>query len=85
MTWTIASTFADTAIVDKEIIEVMQKFGYCREAVFSVRLALDERLVNAVNHGKEDDPAKTIQIDFEIDEQRLVIEVQGQNPVIFPN
>ncbi|MFN3168914.1 MAG: ATP-binding protein [Phycisphaeraceae bacterium] len=77
--WTIPSTNAEAARVQQAIVEAIQQHGcYKREAVFAVRLALDEALVNAVKHGNQNDPDKFVQIDFDIDDERLVIEVEDQ-------
>ena len=83
--WTIPSTNAQAARVQQEIVEAIQQQGcYKREAVFAVRLALDEALVNAVKHGNQNDPNKTIHIDFKIDDQRLIVEVQDEGTGFAP-
>lgn len=82
--WTIPSTNAQAAAVQHQIVEAIQQHGYKREAVFAVRLALDEALVNAVRHGNQNDPTKSIHIDFEIDDQRLIVQVQDEGPGFVP-
>ena len=82
--WTIPNTNADAARVQAEVVEAIQQHGYKREAVFAVRLALDEALVNAVKHGNQNDPAKTILIDFEINDQRLIVQVEDQGTGFAP-
>lgn len=82
--WTIPSTNAHAADVQQAIIDAIQQRGYKREVVFAVRLALDEALVNAVKHGNENDPEKSVHIDFRIDDNRLVIEVQDEGPGFKP-
>ena len=82
--WTIPSTNADAARVQQEIVEAIQQHDYKREAVFAVRLALDEALVNAVKHGNQNDPTKSIHIDFQINDERLIIEVQDEGPGFTP-
>lgn len=82
--WTIPSTNAAAAQVQQQVVEAIQQFGYKREAVFAVRLALDEALVNAVKHGNQNDSDKTVQIDFEINDERLVIQVQDQGKGFLP-
>ena len=82
--WTIPSTNADAARVQAEIVDAIQRHGYKREAVFAVRLALDEALVNAVKHGNRNDPSKSVQVQFDINDERLVIEVQDEGPGFVP-
>lgn len=84
--WTIPSADAQATRVLQEIVEAVREHGsYRREAVFAVRLALDEALVNAVRHGNRNNPDKTIQVDFTIDDERLVIEVEDQGPGFAPS
>jgi len=83
--WTIPSVDAEGSKVLQEIVETIQSYEYKREAVFAVRLALDEALVNAVKHGNQGDPEKSVQIDFTIDEDRIVIEVEDRGPGFVPD
>lgn len=83
-TWTIPSTNAAAAQVQQEIVEAIERQGYKREAVFAVRLALDEALVNAVKHGNQNDPDKTVHIDFAIDDDRMVIQIEDEGPGFAP-
>ena len=82
--WTIPSTNPDAAKVQNEIIELIQDRGYKREAVFAVHLALAEALVNAVKHGNQNDDTKTVGIDFRIDDDGLVVEIEDQGPGFDP-
>lgn len=84
-TWTIPSTNAAAAQVQQEIVEAIQAQGYKREVVFAVRLALDEALVNAVKHGNQNDPDKTVIIDFKIDQDSMVIQIEDQGPGFVPD
>ena len=83
--WRIPSTNADAAAVQMQIVDAIESHGYKREVVFAVRLALDEALVNAVKHGNDGDPTKHITIDFRIDDESLVIEVQDDGPGFVPD
>lgn len=83
-TWTIPSTNADAAKVRQEIVEAIQHQNYQREAVFAVRLALDEALVNAVKHGNDSDPTKTVTVEFAIDEEQMVIQVEDEGQGFVP-
>lgn len=83
-TWTIPSTNADAAQVQQEIVHAIEQQDYKREAVFAVRLALDEALVNAVKHGNKNDPDKIVQVEFNIDADRMVIQIEDQGPGFVP-
>jgi len=82
--WTIPSTNAAAAQVQQEIVEAIEQQGYKREAVFAVRLALDEALVNAVKHGNANDPDKTVYVEFHINKDRMVIQIEDQGPGFAP-
>lgn len=84
-TWTIPSTNADAAIVQQEVVDAIEQQDYKREVVFAVRLALDEALVNAVKHGNGNDPNKTVTIEFTIDQDSIVIEIEDQGPGFVPD
>lgn len=83
-TWTIPSTNADAMAVQQQIVEAIEQQQYKREVVFAVRLALDEALVNAVKHGNGNDPDKTVTIEFSIDQDRLIVEIEDQGPGFVP-
>ncbi len=82
--WTIPSTNAAAAQVQQEIVEAIEQQDYKREAIFAVRLALDEALVNAVKHGNSNDSNKTVYVEFTINEDRMVIQVEDQGPGFLP-
>lgn len=84
-TWTIPSTNADAALVQQEIVEAIEQQDYKREVVFAVRLALDEALVNAVKHGNQNDSTKTVTVEFSIDQDSMVIEIEDQGPGFVPD
>jgi len=82
--WTIPSTNAAAAQVQQQIVDAIQNFGYKREAVFAVRLALDEALVNAVKHGNRGDESKKVKIEFNINDERLVVAIADEGKGFVP-
>lgn len=83
-TWSIPSTNAEAAKVQQEIIDAIEQQGYKREAVFAVRLALDEAMVNAVKHGNKSDPDKVVQVEFTLDDDSIVIQIEDQGQGFVP-
>ena len=83
-TWKIPSINTAAAEVMQEILDATKLHGYEREG-FAVRLALDEALVNAVKHGNQGDPDKTVHIKCNIDDERIVIQVEDQGPGFVPD
>ena len=77
---TIPSATAKGREIQEQIVGGMESRGYAPRDVFSVRLALEEALVNAIKHGNKMDPDKVVNVKWEIDEEhvRVVIEDQGE-------
>lgn len=83
--WTIPSTNAAAAQVQQEIVAAIEQQSYKLEVIFAVRLALDEALVNAVKHGNSGDSSKTVYVEFTINEDRMVIQIEDQGPGFVPD
>jgi len=62
----------------KQILEHVSLRGFGQEDQFAVHLALEEAFSNAVEHGNAGDRAKTVQIDYSIDDQRVEIRMTDQ-------
>ncbi len=60
------------------IISRVKAGGYSDDAVFAVKLALEEALINAIKHGNLDDPAKTVTIEYSVDVQQVRIAVTDE-------
>ena len=82
--WVIPSTLTDAVEVLKDIVAAVEKADYRREAVFAVRLALDEALANAVKHGNDNDPTKKVTVELDVNDERVVVSVQDQGPGFIP-
>ena len=82
--WVIPSTLTDAVEVLKDIVAAVEKADYRREAIFAVRLALDEALANAVKHGNDNDPTKKVTVELDVNDERVVVSVQDQGPGFIP-
>lgn len=58
---------------------------YPRDAVFQIRLALDEALTNALEHGNKFDASRHIAVDAQIDAEQFKIWVQDEGPGFDPD
>ena len=58
--------------------------GYPEGAMFAVRLAIEEAVVNAFRHGNRSDPAKVVFFRAVIDDARADFEVEDQGPGFDP-
>lgn len=57
---------------------------YPPDVVFQVRLAVDEALSNAFEHGNAEDPSKQIAVDVEVDAQQFRISIEDEGPGFDP-
>lgn len=60
------------------IVEDVERGGYSQQALFAIRLALDEALVNAVKHGNKLDPDKTVTVEYSVTPDAVTITVEDQ-------
>ena len=70
--------------VESEILQAVEKHQWDERAVFAVRLALEEALVNAIKHGNRMDPTKHVTVRYAVDAQRVFIEVEDEGPGFEP-
>ena len=64
--------------VQERIIQFLEELQYDERDVFGVRLAVEEALVNAIKHGNQMDPAKTVRISCRIAQHMVRIEIEDQ-------
>jgi len=64
-------------LVDEVVLE-SGSAGYSPKALYGVRLALDEALSNAIQHGNRNNPNKNIVVDYSITSQELRISVTDE-------
>lgn len=78
--FTIPSAVAATRDVHRSIMDAVERQKYGEQALFAIRLALEEGLMNAVKHGNKLDPKKTVHIEAKVTGKKaeIVIEDQGK-------
>jgi len=79
-TVTIASDTALAAEVQEQIISLLERYEYSSRDVFSMRLAIEEAIVNAIKHGNRRDTAKNIHVSWTVCPQRIVVTVEDEGP-----
>jgi len=72
------------AVVNDEILALMQQAGYSEKDLFSMRLAMEEAIVNAIKHGNSDDPAKAVQVRYRVTDREVVTEIEDEGPGFDP-
>ena len=71
-------------VVQSRVVELLEQYGFSGRDVFSVRLAMEEALVNAIKHGNQMDPDKTVRLECHVDEDRVRIIIEDQGPGFDP-
>lgn len=73
------STTAAVAETLTEALDALTNRGWCKsDSTFSIRLCLEEALVNAVVHGNQNEPARTVRIHICEDGERCRICVHDE-------
>ena len=69
---------------EQEVLEALERFGYPEQALFAIKLSLEEALVNAIKHGNQCDPAKRITVRYDVNASRAIITVADQGTGFCP-
>ena len=80
-TMVIPSQLDQVALVAEALLQDLEAVNtFSKEAIFAIRLALDEAVTNAVRHGNQLAPDKTATITYAITPQTCRITVCDQGP-----
>jgi len=74
----IPSNTADGRRVLEEILQQLELLDWVSHDVFSVHLAVEEALVNAIAHGNKFDPRKQVEFSCRISAELVRIEITDQ-------
>jgi serine/threonine-protein kinase RsbW len=73
----------------EEIICILAQYGWTKEDLFGVRMALEEAISNAVRHGNKHDANKLVRIDCELAPKRFHVKIcdegEGYDPCRVPD
>jgi serine/threonine-protein kinase RsbW len=67
------------------IASAMSESGYQARDIFAVRLALEEAIVNAVEHGHRGDGLKSVRVTYQVEPGQVLAEVEDQGPGFDPS
>ena len=70
--------------VQAQVADALEAHGYGEGAMFAMRLALEEAIVNAFRHGNRSDPAKVVFFRCAVDGAEAAFEVEDQGPGFDP-
>jgi serine/threonine-protein kinase RsbW len=74
-----------TARLLETIRSAMSESGYQAKDIFAVCLALDEAIVNAVEHGHRGDGLKSVRVAYQVGPGLVLAEVEDQGPGFDPS
>ncbi len=78
-----------TAAPKEAIMQEVEACGFGPDAIFRIKLALEEALTNAVKHGNRCDPNKQVVIRYAVNDTKAVViirdEGQGFDPDCVPD
>ena len=80
----IKSDPCETATPKQAILLELKCCRFCEDAIFAVKLALEEALINAVKHGNRGDPSKNVTIRYAVTPEKAVIIVRDEGPGFLP-
>jgi serine/threonine-protein kinase RsbW len=80
----IPSDTAEARRVQEEIEKQLAARRASDQEIFSIRLALEEALVNAIKHGNQMDRSKTVRIRYRLLPDRFEVQITDEGPGFDP-
>jgi len=71
------------AVLD-DLVERLREFGYPQRDRFAIRLAVEEAMVNAIQHGNRSDVRKTVLVRFCVEATFCIAQVEDEGPGFEP-
>lgn len=80
----IASDPAEARRIQEDIEQALKTHLFGERDVFSIRLALEEAIVNAMKHGNQMDRAKKVRVAYHVSVERFDVLVADEGPGFDP-
>jgi len=81
---TILSDPAEARPIQDDIEQALRAHQYSEREVFSIRLAVEEAIINAMKHGNGFDRAKKVRVGYRVLPERFDIEITDEGPGFNP-
>lgn len=89
ITVTLPSNLTDYIPFIDSLVDKLEALGWAGCDLFAVRMALEESISNAIRHGNKQDPAKMVEVAYELSPTRFWTRItdqgQGFNPEAVPD
>ena len=82
---TIPSDLAEARRVQAEIELALQQVAFAEHDIFAIKLAVEEALVNAIKHGNQMDPAKSVRVAYHIRADRFEVQITDEGTGFDPD
>ncbi|MDR2438783.1 MAG: ATP-binding protein [Planctomycetaceae bacterium] len=69
----------------EEVIEQIESNGWSNKEKFAVNMALEEALINAIQHGNCSDPSKLVRCSCRLNSQRIYVRIEDEGSGFNPN
>jgi serine/threonine-protein kinase RsbW len=80
----IPSDLAEARLVQNQIVEALEAAAYTEHDIFSIKLALEEALVNAIKHGNQMDADKRVAVSYVVTPERFEVRITDEGPGFNP-
>lgn len=81
---TIPSNTAEGQRIVQELLQHLELAKWSAADTFGIHLAAEEAIVNAIKHGNQLDPEKSVEIDIKVGCERVLIFVSDEGPGFDP-
>ncbi len=78
--FTFPSDYNEGFVVQKRILEDVERHGFSSGSTFAIRIALEEALINAIKHGNRLNRRKKVHVEARVTPQRVEIMVEDEGP-----
>ncbi len=68
-----------------QALSKLEAYGFGKDDIFAVHLALEEAFLNAVKHGNKMDSSKEVKIDYSVDLDKIEISMTDQGDGFEPS
>lgn len=82
---TIPSDTAEARRIQDEIEHLLQSCHVSEHDIFSIKLALEEALVNAIKHGNQMDRAKKVRVSYQLFANRFDVQITDEGSGFDPS
>ena len=76
--FTLPSDLSEVHRVQADIEEALQSNRFGDSDVFAIKLAVEEALVNAIKHGNQMEPDKTVRVAYSVTDEQFSIRIEDE-------